>query len=104
VCTQGCFGVWGITDSLVNTTLWKSVAETVTIRRAVIETESIDLLNSGIICGVDLLYENSSITSKDLADLFAQTMDSDEPEALNVGFILGVVDTLLRARKTYPRG
>jgi hypothetical protein len=84
------------------------VAGSVPIRRAVIETESIDDLRFGIVCGqdcyVDLSSENSSIRSHDLACLFAETMESSEPEAYNVGFVVGVVDALLCARKTYPRG
>ena len=84
------------------------VAGSVPIRRAVIETESVDDLRIGIVCGqdsyVDQSYENASIKSHDLACLFAETINSDETEAFNVGFIVGLVDALLRARKTYPRG
>ena len=84
------------------------VAGTHTFRKAVIETESRDDLRLGILCGqdcfVDLHSENASITSNHLAALFIETMKSDEPEPFNVGFLVGFVDALLRARKTYPRG
>jgi len=84
-----------------------SALETLTFRKAVIETECPTELRKGIVCGqacsVDLIHE--AVTSKDLAHLFAETMNSsDEPEAFNVGFIIGMIDALLRARKTYPRG
>ncbi len=83
-------------------------AGTLTFRRATIETESMDDLDDGIICGqvsgVDLLCEEVPLTSKHLAPLFTETMQSGEPEAFNVGFIVGLVDALLRARKTYPHG
>jgi hypothetical protein len=84
------------------------VAGTVPIRRAVIETESVDDLRLGIVCGqdsyVDFRNGNASMKSHDLARLFAETINSEETEAFNVGFIVGVVDALLCARKTYPRG
>ena len=56
------------------------VAGTVPFRKAVIETESSHDLTEGIICGqvsgVDLNYENASITSHDLAHLFTETMEN----------------------------
>jgi hypothetical protein len=73
-----------------------------------IETESVHDLKLGILRGqdafVDLQYERDSISSHDLAYYFTDTVNSSEPEAFNVGFIVGLVDALLRARKTYPRG
>ena len=84
------------------------VPGTLTFRKAVIQTESMDDLKPGILCGqdcfVDLHCENPSITSKQLAMLFIEFMSSDEPEPFNVGFLMGFVDALLRARKTYPLG
>jgi hypothetical protein len=81
---------------------------TLTFRRAVIETESIDDLDDGIICGqvscVDhAYYEDAVLSTHKLSLLFAETINSGEGEAFTVGFIIGVVDALLRARKTYPR-
>jgi len=48
-------------------------------------------------------YESLSITRHGLAYIFVDTMNSGEPEAFNVGFLIGLVDALLRARKTYSR-
>ena len=78
-------------------------------RKAVIETESLHDLKMGIECGqeyaVELRDEPAPLSSHDLACLFAETINSEEvAEAYSVGFLLGVVDGLLRARKTYPRG
>jgi hypothetical protein len=36
--------------------------------------------------------------------LFIEIMNSDEPRTFNAGFMLGLVDALLHARKIYPRG
>jgi hypothetical protein len=79
----------------------------IAIRRATIETENVHDLNEGILYGqeayVDHSYDLSSLTSRDLACLIAKTMQCDESEAFKVGFLIGLVDALLRARKTYPR-
>jgi hypothetical protein len=83
------------------------VAGIIAIRRATIETENAHDLNEGIICGqesyVDHSYDFSSLTSHDLARLILETMQRDESEAFHMGFLIGLVDALLRARKTYPR-
>jgi hypothetical protein len=84
------------------------VPGTFAFRKAVIETESVEELSEGIVCGqaclIDLMSENPSLTSKHLARLFIEIMCSNEPEAFNVGFLMSLVDALLRARKTYPHG
>jgi hypothetical protein len=84
------------------------VLGTTFFRRAVIQTEDMDELALGIVCGqesgVDLQHDQAFITTNDLAAVFFDTVNCSEPEPFTVGFLIGFVDALLRARKTYPHG
>ena len=61
----------------------------------------------GIECGhVCYIEEDYPVTSAVLAALFAEVVDHDDdlPEDYRIGFIVGFLDAILHARKTYPRG
>jgi hypothetical protein len=85
------------------------VAATVRFRQAAIRTDDADEFAKGIECGQtcfvgDRLIEDQAITTRSLADLFVGALEADDPEAYNIGFIVGYIDALCRARKTYPGG
>jgi hypothetical protein len=83
------------------------VEATVRFRQADMLTDDEEEFTAGIACGQtcfveDCLSLKRAITTRSLADLFAEALEADDPEAYNVGFILGYADALCRARKTYP--
>lgn len=83
----------------------------VTFRKAVIATNNAEGFLTGIECGqacgqACYVDEDYPITSKVLVDICAEVVDNagDLPEDHLIGFLVGYLDALLRARKTYPRG
>ena len=72
-----------------------------------IATNNADGFLTGIECGqACYVEEDYPITSKVLVDLCAEVVDNvdDLAEDYLIGFLVGYLDALLRARKTYPRG
>ena len=81
------------------------VAGTVTFRQARIATDDVEELTKGIECGQSCFVEDRTfqeMTTRSLADLFAGALDADDPEAYNIGFIIGYADALCRDRKIAP--
>lgn len=76
---------------------------TVTFRKASIQTDDMKELTVGIECGqASFVDDHRPITSRLLLEFFESVVGADDPEAYDVGFILGFIDALLHNRKTYP--
>jgi len=81
------------------------VAGAVNFRQAQIETDDVDELARGIECGRACFVEDGlPLTTQSLFTLFAGAIDADDPEAYNIGFIIGHVDALCQNLKTAPAG
>jgi hypothetical protein len=80
----------------------------VKFRQALIDVDNAEEFESGIVCGqASQVDEDSHITAEGILHEFACEInntdeDDDVPLSFRVGFLLGRVDALLRARKTYP--
>jgi hypothetical protein len=81
------------------------VAGTVNFRQAQIETDDMEEFTKGIECGQACYVEDGlPLTTQSLFTLFAGAIDADDPQAYNIGFIIGHVDALCRNRKLAPCG
>lgn len=81
------------------------VAGTVTFRQARIATDDVEEFTKGIECGQACFVDDRTfleMTTRSLFTLFAGAIDADDPEAYNIGFILGYADALCRDRKIAP--
>lgn len=81
------------------------VTGTVNFRQAQIETDDMEEFTRTIACGRACFVEDGlELSTQSLFTLFAGAIDADDPEAYNIGFIIGHVDALFRNLKTAPAG
>jgi len=81
------------------------VAGTVTFRQARIATDDREEFTRGIECGQACSVEDGlPLTTETLCTLFAGAVDADDPQADNIGFLIGHGDALCRDRTQAPCG
>lgn len=81
------------------------VAGTVNVRQAQIDTDDMEERARGIVCRRAWYLEDGlPLTTQSLFTLVAGAIDADDPEAYNIGCIIGHVDALCRNLKTAPAG